>query len=187
MNVHVPFAAAMVCGRGRSSGHEKVVVVATGAMNFDSGALVVLVVTVVGAEVSCDTRFTVGDLTRAHALLQVSFSAAMMCGHGRDRVCVGGCSRNNGQSFWLRRWLSLTVIDNRYRRFAKGILPQEHAPLHIQVPTGQWVVCEFGMNAAVCVCGLLLLLLRFNIKYIWYWYFKNTTKTSTRRLGRIKP
>jgi len=51
-----------------------VVVVATMARNFDSGALVVLVVTVVGAEVSCDTRFTVGDLTRAHALLVWSWS-----------------------------------------------------------------------------------------------------------------
>lgn len=107
-----------------------VVVVAPMARNFDSGALVVLVVTVVGAEVSCDTRFTVGDLTRAHALLQVPLSAAMLCGHGRDRGRVGGCSRNNGQGFWLRRWLSLTVIDHRYRRFAKGILPQEHVLLH---------------------------------------------------------
>ena len=130
MNGHVPFPAAMVCGRGRSSGRDIVVVVATMARNFDSGALVVLVVTVVGAEVSCDTRFTVGDLTRAHALLQVPLSAAMLCGHGRDRGRVGGCSRNNGQGFWLRRWLSLTVIDHRYRRFAKGILPQEHVPLH---------------------------------------------------------
>ena len=62
----------MVCGSGRSSGRDIVVAVATMARNFDSGALVVLVVTVVGAEVSCDTRFTVGDLTRPHALLQVS-------------------------------------------------------------------------------------------------------------------
>ena len=59
MNRHVPFAAAMVCGCARSSGRDIVVVVATMARNFDSGALVVLVVTVVGAEVSCDTRFTV--------------------------------------------------------------------------------------------------------------------------------
>ena len=46
MNVHVPFAAAMMCGRGRSSGRDMVVVVATMARNFDSGAVVVLVVTV---------------------------------------------------------------------------------------------------------------------------------------------
>ena len=25
---------------------------------------------------------------------------------------------------------------------------------HIQVPTGQWVVCEFGMNVLVCLCLL---------------------------------
>lgn len=55
MNVHVPFAAAMMCGRGRSSGRDMVVVVATMARNFDSGAVVVLVVTVVRAEVSCVT------------------------------------------------------------------------------------------------------------------------------------
>ena len=67
MNVHMPSAVAMVCGRGRSRGRDIVVVVATMARNFDSGALVVLVVTVVGAEVSCDTRFNVDDLTRAHA------------------------------------------------------------------------------------------------------------------------
>ena len=23
---------------------------------------------------------------------------------------------------------------------------------HIQVPAGQWVVCEFGMNVLVCLC-----------------------------------
>ena len=57
MNGHVPFAAAMVCSRGRSSGRDIVVVVAPMARNFDSGALVVLVVTVVGAEVSCDNSF----------------------------------------------------------------------------------------------------------------------------------
>ena len=74
MNGQVPFPAAMVCGRGRSSGRNIVVVVATMARSLDSGALVVLVVTVVGAEVSCDTRFTVGDLTRAHALLVWSWS-----------------------------------------------------------------------------------------------------------------
>jgi len=55
MNVHVPFAAAMMCGRGRSSGRDMVVVVATMARNFDSGAVVVLVVTVIRAEVSCVT------------------------------------------------------------------------------------------------------------------------------------
>ena len=55
MNVHVPFAAAMMCGRGRSSGRDMVVVVATMARNFDSGAVVVLVVTVVRAEFSCVT------------------------------------------------------------------------------------------------------------------------------------
>ena len=54
MNVHVPFAAAMMCGRDRSSGRDIVVVVATMTRNFDSGA-VVLVVTIVGAEVSCVT------------------------------------------------------------------------------------------------------------------------------------
>lgn len=122
MNVHMSSAVAMVCGRGRSSGRDIVVVVATMARNFDSGALVVLAVAVVGAEVSCDSRFTVGDLTRAHALLQVPLSAAMLCGHGRDRGRVGGCSRNNGQGFWLRRRLSLAIIDHR--------LPQEHAPLY---------------------------------------------------------
>ena len=47
----------------------------------------------------CDTRFTVDDLTRAHALLQVPFSAAMLCGHGRDRGRIGGCSHNNNQGF----------------------------------------------------------------------------------------
>ena len=126
MNGQVPFPAAMVCGRGRSSGRNIVVVVATMARNFDSGALVVLVVTVVGAEVSCDTRFTVGDLTRAHALLQVPLSAAMLCGHGRDRGRVGGCSQGFGAGGGCRS----TVIDHWYRRFAKGILPQEHGPLH---------------------------------------------------------
>ena len=130
MNVHMPSAVAMVCGRGRSSGRDIVVVVATMARNFDSGALVVLAVAVIGAEVSCDSRFTVGDLTRAHALLQVPLSAAMLCGHGRDRGRVGGCSRNNGQGFGLRRRLSLAIIDHRYRRFAKSILPQDHAPLY---------------------------------------------------------
>ena len=51
MNVHMPSAVAiMVCGRGRSSGRDIVVVVATMARNFDSGALVVLAVAVVGAE-----------------------------------------------------------------------------------------------------------------------------------------
>ena len=90
MNAHLTFAAAMVCGRGRSSGCDIVVVVATTARNFDSGALMVLVVTVVSAdEVSCDTRVTVGDLTRSHALLQAPFWAAMLCGHGRDRGRVG--------------------------------------------------------------------------------------------------
>ena len=37
MNVHVHFAAAMVCGRGRSSDRGIVAVVATVARNFDSG------------------------------------------------------------------------------------------------------------------------------------------------------
>ena len=115
MNVHVPFAAAMVCGCGRSSGRGLVFVVATMARNFDSGAVVVLVVTVVrGRGLLCDTRFTVGDLARAHVLLQVPFSAAKLCGRGRDRGRVGGCSHNNNQGFWLRRWLSITVIDHQY-------------------------------------------------------------------------
>ena len=74
MNVHVPFEAGMVCGRGRSSGRDIVILVAIMARIFDSGALVVMVVTVVGAdEVSCDTRFTVGDLTRAHCFASSAF------------------------------------------------------------------------------------------------------------------
>ena len=75
MNVHVPFAAAMMCGRGRSSGRDMVVVVATMARCCGG----------VGRHrrpcrgLLCDTRFTVGDLARAHALLQVPFLAAMLC------------------------------------------------------------------------------------------------------------
>jgi hypothetical protein len=36
---------------------------------------------------------------------------------------------------------------------------------HIQVPTRQLAVCEFGMNilVCVCVCGLLLLRFGFNV------------------------
>ena len=39
MNVHVPFAAAMVCGHGRGSGRGIVVSVATTARNFGSGGV----------------------------------------------------------------------------------------------------------------------------------------------------
>ena len=174
MNGQVPFPAAMVCGRGRSSGRNIVVVVATMAKNFDSGALVVLVVTVVGAEVSCDTRFTVGDLTRAHALLQVPLSAAMLCGHGRDRGRVGGCSRNNGQGFFgsgggCRSPSSIIGTGDLPRASCRsnmrlctqgglGFCAFIAIARHIQVPTRQLAVYEFGMNVLVLVrvCGLLL-------------------------------
>ena len=68
MNVHVPFAAAMMCGRGRSSGRDMVVVVATMARNFDSGAVVVLVVTVIRAEVSCVTLVLPWAIWQGHML-----------------------------------------------------------------------------------------------------------------------
>ena len=42
MNVHVPFAAAMVCGRGRGSDRGIVVVVATTARNFGFGGVGVI-------------------------------------------------------------------------------------------------------------------------------------------------
>ena len=70
----------------------------------------VLVVTVIGAEVSGDTLFAVGDLTRANGFASVPYAAVMLCGHGRDRGRGGGCSRNNGQDFWIRRWLSPSSV-----------------------------------------------------------------------------
>jgi len=73
MNGHVPFAAAMVCSRGRSSGRDIVVVVAPMARNFDSGALVVLVVTVVGAEVSCDNSFYRGQFDKGACFASSAF------------------------------------------------------------------------------------------------------------------
>jgi hypothetical protein len=73
MNGHVPFAAAMVCSRGRSRGRDIVVVVAPMSRNFDSGALVVLVVTVVGAEVSCDNSFYRGQFDKATCFASSSF------------------------------------------------------------------------------------------------------------------
>ena len=68
VNVHVPFAAAMMCGHGRSSGRDILVVVATMARNFDSGAVVVLVVTVVRAEVSCVTLVLPWAIWQGHML-----------------------------------------------------------------------------------------------------------------------
>ena len=62
-----------VCGRGRGRGRGTVVVVATTARNFGSGG--VLVVTVIGAEVSGDTLFAVSDLARAHG-----FASSAFCG-----------------------------------------------------------------------------------------------------------
>ena len=73
MNGQVPFPAAMVCGRARSSGRDIVVVVATMARNFDSGALVVLVVTVVGAEVSCDNSFYRGQFDKGACFASSAF------------------------------------------------------------------------------------------------------------------
>jgi hypothetical protein len=73
MNRHVPFAAAMVCGCARSSGRNIVVVVTTMARNFDSGALVVLVVTVVGAEVSCDNSFYRGQFDKGTCFASSAF------------------------------------------------------------------------------------------------------------------
>ena len=146
-----------------------------------------------------------GDLTRAHALLQVPFSAAMLCGRGRDRGRIGGCSHNNNQGFWLRRWLSLTVIDHRYTCDLPWASCNRNTRLctqgglgscafiaitrHIQVPTGQLAVCEFGMNVLVLVCVYDLYLLPLQLNVIqynnWHWHFKkkNATKTSTRRLS----
>ena len=113
-----------------------------------------------------------GGLTRAHALLQVPFSAALLCGHGRDRGRISDCSRISGQCFLAQA----VVVAHRHRSPAPAIC-QGHLATgtclctqgglgfcaciaitrHIQVPTGQWAVCEFGMNVLVCVCGLLLL------------------------------
>ena len=73
MNVHIPSVAAMLCGRGRSSGRDIVVVVATMTRNFDSGALVVLVVTVVGAEVSCDNSFYRGQFDKGTCFASSAF------------------------------------------------------------------------------------------------------------------
>ena len=66
-----------------------VVEVETMARDFDFSALVVLVVTVVDAEVSCDIRFTVGDLTRATGDLPAFCHRNMrLCTHGGLGSCA---------------------------------------------------------------------------------------------------
>ena len=59
--LQMTFAAVMLCGHGHDRGR--------------GGGCSRNVVTVIGAEVSGDTLFTVGDLTRAHG-----FASSAFCG-----------------------------------------------------------------------------------------------------------
>ena len=111
------------------------------ARNFDSGALVVLVVAVVGAEVSCHTRFTVGDLTRAHALLQVPLSAVMLCGHGRDRGRDGGCSQGFGSGGGCR-----SLHRHRSDGIVTGDLPRASCHRNMRL-----ICTQGGLGSCACV------------------------------------